>query len=276
MKYRYQWLLVIALMGGVYLSVMYINPYGGKIVLSEAVLQLSGSRGSFVLGFSSSELASFAMRLFPAFIFEAYAGIMLYRHFCTASIYVFSRYPHRVKWYMGEAFHLSGAVCGFHLILLVTAIFTAAIRCELEIDRAGIALMGYHFLIYSAWAYIMALLVNLLAIYWGSSAAYASVVSGQLVCIVLLSLMDLLVRYYDGGLFYENLLVWNPIAHLVLGWHDNSMEIVEPNLMSSYMQLGLNASLFLLLLIGVVITFVGAFIIKKHDLLVSDLEMEAA
>lgn len=276
MKHRYQLLFLTALAGGVFLSVMYINPYGGKTTLSEAVLQLSGSRGNFVLGFSYQELISFTMRLLPAFIFEAYAGIMLYRHFCTASIYVFSRYPHRVKWYLGEVFHLSGAVCGFHLILLVTAMLTAAIRWELEIDSAGIVLIGYHFLIYSTWAYIMALLVNLSAVYFGSSTAYASMVSIQLICIVLLSPMDSLIRHYDGRLSYENFLVWNPAAHLVLGWHDSSVEIVAPTLTSSYLQLDLNDTLILFLLLGILITFVGALIIKNHDLLVSDMETGAA
>lgn len=276
MKHRYQLLFLAALAGGVFLSVMYINPYGGKITLSEAVLQLSGSRGSFVLGFSYSELISFTMHLLPAFIFEAYAGILLYRHFCTASIYVFSRYPHRVKWYLGEVFHLSGAVCGFHLILLITAMLTAAIRWELEIDRAGIVLIGYHFLIYSAWAYIMALLVNLSAVYFGSSTAYAFMISIQLVCIVLLSPMDSLIRHYDGRLSYETVLVWNPAAHLVLGWHDSSVGIVEPILTSSYLRFDLSDTLILFLLLGIVITFVGALIIKNHDLLVSDLETGAA
>ncbi len=276
MKYRYHLLFLTAFLGGVYLSVLYINPYGGKTTLSEAVLQLSGSRGPFVLGFSYSELASFAMCLFPAFILEAYAGILLYRHFCTASVYVFSRYPYRVKWYVGEVFHLSGAVCGFNLLLLVTAMLIAAVRYELTIDSAGIVLIGYHFFIYSLWEYIMALLVNLFAIYLGSSTAYASVVSMQLVCIVLLNLMDLLIKYYDGRLSYGKLLVWNPIAHLVLGWHDGSMEILDPTLTSSYMQLNLYASLIIFLLLGIFITFVGAFIIKKQDLLVSDLEMGAA
>lgn len=276
MKHRYQLLFLTALAGGVFLSVTYINPYGGKITLSEAVLQLSGSRGNFALGFSYQELISFTMRLLPAFIFEAYAGILLYRHFCTASIYVFSRYPHRVKWYLGEVFHLSGAVCGFNLLLLVTAMLTAAIRWELEIDRAGIVLTGYHFLIYSAWAYIMALLVNLSAVYFGSSTAYASMVSIQLVCIVLLGPVDSLIRHYDGRLSYENFLVWNPAAHLILGWHDSSVEIVAPILTSSYLQSDLNDTLILFLLLGIFITFIGALIIKNHDLLVSDLETGAA
>lgn len=272
MKYRYRLLFLTAVAGGVYLSVFYINPYGGETTLSEMILQLSGSRGDLVLGFSFLELASFAMRLFPAFIFELYAGIMLYRHFCTASIYIFSRYPHRVKWYISEACHLGGAVCIFHILLLAATILTTASRYTLPIDNAGILLLVYHFFIHSLWVYIMALLVNLFAIFWGSSSAYAIVVSAQLVSIVLLCLMDSLVRSFDGRLSYEYVLIWNPAAHLVLGWHGSNVEIVDQVIDSSYLRADLNHSLILFLLLGVVITFAGAYIIKKHDLLNSDQE----
>ncbi len=274
MKRRYGLLFLTAAAGGIYLSVMYINPYSGKAALSEAVLQLSGSRGHFALGFSYFELVSFAMRLFPAFIFEVYAGIMLYRHFCTASIYVFSRFPHRVKWYMGEVCRLGGAVCIFHMLLLAATMITTAIRYELLVDSAGIVLMAYHFVIHSLWVYIMAMLVNLSAICLGSSTAYVLVVSIQMVCVVLLNLMDLLVRYWDGRLCYDNILPWNPIAHLVLGWHGSHMEKAGQVLALSYMGIDLNSSVILFLLTGMMITVVGGFVIRRHNLLVSDLETE--
>lgn len=276
MKYRYRRLFVIAVIGGVYLSVMYVNPYNGVIALSEMTLQLSGSRGRFALGFSFTELAAFVMRLFPQFIFEMYAGIMLYRHFCTASVYIFSRYPHRVKWYIREVGHLGGAVCIFQLILLAVTIFTTVSRYELQIDSAGIALTTYHFFIHSLWIYAMTLSVNLLAVYFGSSMAYSFVISVQLVCTVLLNLMDWLVRYYEGKLFYENVIKWNPIAHLVLSWHSSDMENVSQVLTSPYMQVDLKCSMVIFLLFGMIITFIGAFIIKKYDLLVSDLETGVA
>lgn len=273
MKRGHRLLLLIAALGGVYLSLIYINPYDGVIALSEAVLQLSGSRGRFALGFSYSELASFAMCLFPEFLFESFAGIMLYRHFCTASIYVFSRYPHRVRWYLGEVGRLGGAVCVFHLLLLAVAMVTAAVRHELQVDSAGIMLLACHFLIHSLWMYVMALSVNLLAVYFGSSAGYAMVISGQLVCVALMNLMDLLVRRSDGGLTYESALSWNPIAHLVLGWQRSGMEGVQAS--SSFsMRMDMNGSLAMFLLLGAAVTFLGALIMKRHDLLVSDLETE--
>ena len=274
MKYRYRPLFLIAIAGGVYLSLMYINPYNGVITLSEAILQLSGSRGGFALGFSYSELASFAMRLFPSFMIELYAGIMLYQHFCTASIYVFSRYPHRVKWYLEEVGRLGEAVCMFNVLLLAVAILTTAIRCELQADRAGVLLLAYHFVIHSLWIYAMTLLANLLAIYFGSSTAYALVISAQLVCIVLLSLMDLIVKHHDGRLTYEDAVTWNPIAHLVLGWHDHNVEGIEQALTSPNIRMDLNHSLIMFYLLGMILTAAGALIIKKHDLLVLDLETE--
>ena len=276
MKNRYRLLFLTAVMGGVYLSLKYINPYGDAITLSELVLQLSGSRGSFALGFSLLELEAFGMCLFPAFIFEVYAGIMLYRHFCTASIYIFSRCPHRMKWYMREVCHLCAAVSVFHILLLAAAVLTVVIRYTILPDSAGIALLVYHFLIQSLWVYIMALLVNLFAVFWGSSTSYAIVVGAQLICIVLLNLMDRLVRASDGRLSYENILIWNPVSHLVVGWHSSNAESVRQVLTSSYMQADLYHSLIMLLAAGIIITFAGAFVIKKHDLLISDLETGVA
>lgn len=276
MEYKYRLLIMAAIVSGVYLSVTYINPHDGVITLSEMILQLSGSRGRFVLGFSYSELASFVMRLFPAFLFELYAGIMLYQHFCTASIYVFSRYPYRMKWYISEVCQLGGKVCIFHMALLVSAILTSSGRYELQIDYAGMVLMLYHFLIYSLWVYIMALSVNLLAVYLGSGSAFALVIFIQLACTVLLNPMDLIVRYFDNRLSYKALLIWNPIAHLVLGWHNSNMEMVNKVLASPYMQTDLNNSLIMFVLLGIIATFIGSVIIKNHDLLVSDSEMGVA
>jgi len=276
MKHRYQILFLAAVLGGVYLSVMYINPYGGAGALSEMVLQLSGSRGMFVLGFNYLSLTQFAMRLIPGFVFELYGGIMLYQTFCTASTYVFSRYPHRVRWYMGEAGLLGAASCIFHILLLGTVMLTTACRYEIQVDRTGLALMVYHFLLQSLWVYIMALAVNLLALFFGSGTAYAIVISCQLACIAVLYFADLLVRHSGGSLSYNGFLIWNPLAHQVLGWHDSIVEMAGQVVETSHMRADLNHSLLLFLILGGIITLAGALIIKNHDLLVADAETGVA
>lgn len=261
MKRGYWKLSLAALLGGAYLSLMYVRPYKGETTLSEMVFQLSGSRGVFMLGLSFSELMEFVLRLFPMFIFEMYAGIILYRHFCTASIYVFSRCPHRMKWYAFESLSLFGLVCLFNILMLAAAVFTSVCRYEVRTDGEGIRLLIYHFLIYSLWTYITALLVNLTAMYFGSSTGYAAVTFMQLIFIMLLNFADFFVRHSGSGLSHEKLLVWNPIAHLVLGWHKGSTAVGDH---PPYIQnISFNHSVAVFLAIGAAVTFAGAVIIKK-------------
>lgn len=61
-------LLLMGFCCGSLLAFTYINPYNGQITLSELILQLSGSRGEFSLGFSSfPELLSFSSKLLQPF-----------------------------------------------------------------------------------------------------------------------------------------------------------------------------------------------------------------
>lgn len=275
MKNKYGILLLVAVLGGVYLSIFYVNPYSGVITLSELVLQLSGSRGSFALGFSHTELVSFGMRLFPAFIFELFGGIMLYQHFCTASIFVFSRYPRRLKWYIGEVGQIGGTVCCFHILLLLVSILTTICRYKLQVDGGGIVLLAYYFLIYSLWGYIMTILINLLAIYLGSGMAYGIIITFQSLGIVLFIILDFIVRYSRNGISYQQVLTWNPIAHLVFAWHKSNLE-VSSQMFKSYINSNLNQSLGIFFFLAVGVTLIGAFVIKNHDLLIADMEMGVA
>ena len=89
------------LISGVYLMTAFVNPYDQEISLSEVILQLSGSRGSFVMGCSLPELLGYMLRMLPCYAVSMIWGIDLYRHFCTAGVYVFSRCTNRLKWYSG-------------------------------------------------------------------------------------------------------------------------------------------------------------------------------
>ena len=90
---KFSWILAVGAVLGAWLSVTYICPSDGRITLTQAILQLSGSRGIFALGTSFTELLGFSLRLIPILAFQALAGIRLYRHYCVASVYVFSRIP---------------------------------------------------------------------------------------------------------------------------------------------------------------------------------------
>lgn len=271
MKNKTQLLLVLAIAGGLFLAAGYVNPYDGKILLSELVLQLSGSRGEIPLGVSMPELLSLIMRMLPNCLFEIYFGTVLYRHFCTASIYVFSRYPKRIHWYLKEALALGAIVCLYQIILSGTVIITTSLRYQLRIDESGIILLLYHFLIHTVWVYCITLIMNLIAVKGGSSLAFVLVMGAQTICVTALGCIRFIMQYLDAE-FLKAFLKLNPIAHLVLGWHGSDAKAVEQVLNPPFPGLGLNDSLFYFMIICVVTVLTGAFLVKKHDLLISNME----
>nr|WP_296440504.1 hypothetical protein [uncultured Acetatifactor sp.] len=272
-RYRLRMLFLTGVLGGISLSVLYINPYGGEISLSEALLQLSGSRGDFPMGFAMTEMVSFSLRLLPAYLFELFFGIMLYRHFCTASIYIFSRYPKRVRWYFRECLALGGGALLFQVLLVGAALVTAALRYRLYIDAGGLLLGLYALAIPALWTYGATLAVNLVAVKAGSSAGFGVVAGFQTVCIVLFGLEDTLRRYADMVIEPEGkLLRFNPMASLVMGWHTSGIEVLDRAVYAPYRTMDFNHSLALCLALCLGILLAGAWIIQRHELLKADSE----
>ena len=251
-----------AILSGIVLSYAYVAPYSGCITL------LSGSSGELALGFNSVEIVGFAMRLTPIWILEMFLGIELYQHFCTASVFVFSRCTDRSQWYWRETLNVALKVFLFHVIFLGFVIATAMMRYEVEIDAAGVIPCGYHLLIYLLWSLAMTVLVNILALKFGSSISFMVVMMIQAVGIALFCL---------GGMFedrtpqQEVVLIWNPMAHLVLGWQRS----IFPQVMGQplYENFYLEVTLLFLWVLNVVVLILGAVMIKKQDLLVSDCEI---
>lgn len=255
-RYRWQVSLLLGAVSGILLSFLYVNPYGGEISLEELVLQLSGSRGDFALGTHLTEFLDFMIRMLPGYLFELYFGISFYRQFCAASVYVFSRRPERVKWYGGEVLLLLGNAFLFQAVLLGACVLVAACRFQVIDPGSGIRLLGCHLFLHSLWICTMAVLVNLLALSWGSSTAFGVVIGIQTVCVTLFGIEKMLGRLGVEILPQMRLVNLNSMAGLVLGWHVG------------------NQGQFLLtggILFGVV-TAIGAVVVKRHDLLLSDAE----
>lgn len=266
MKQHIKVIITIGIVGGILQAFSFINPYFGEITLSELVLQLSGARGEFPLGNSLNEMLEFSERLLPGFVFSAFAGKMLYQHFCTASVYVFSRQTNRTKWYMKIVFRIFWDVMLFYMIFMGTAIIVTVWRYQLIVDEVGINLAFYHYFIHSLWLFSMILLINFVSTFIGSGSAYLFVIGGQLLLIALLSL-DILEEI-------PILRAVNPIAHLVLSWYRSKNAAYENVLVCRYPYFDLTRSLGGMVLASVCAVVLGLLIVKKKDLVILDLETE--
>jgi len=252
-----------ALLGGcagIYYAFLYINPYGGKIGLSELILQLSGNRADFPPGFYAGGLLNLMMVLLPVYVCSAYAGVELYRHYCTASVFIFSRIEKRLSWYIPCVLKILCYAILFEVTAVITAAGISLIRHTVTMDSGSLYLCLMHILIHGLYLFILAMLVNFAAIRFGSSRSYIAVISVQM------AFTTLLLIHKDDHLL--DLVKYNPMANLIISWH-----IADIQVMQNGMDLIPFAfSILYFTAIALLISVIGAVIVRKHDLIVNDME----
>lgn len=273
---RFPAVLALGLACGAFLSFAFINPYYGEITITELVLQLSGGRGDIQMSANLLNLLEYSARQVPCILFELYIGTNLYRHFCTASVYVFSRTTDRLGWYRRECLSIAALALVFQAALLGSALTVALLRYTVVWDATGAQMFAAHAALYFLWTFAMTLLTNLLAMGAGSELAFASVFGGQAVGITLLIFLELLENNLPLYSVYMNI---NPIARLILGWHTFAVEACEANgdfWQTVYAELSLPVSFLYLAAVAALITAGGAVLVQKHDLLAADAEFGGA
>lgn len=257
--------LIAGISSGGILSFVFINPYDGRILVSEAILQLSGSSGAFPLTPAFKDLISFTIRMLPDYMFELYIGIELYRHFCTASVYVFSRTPNRSRWYIREVLEVAVAVFGYQIIKIFAAMSVTFLRYQIEPDHFGFFLLVFHIIVYSLWVFNVSLLINFISIKYGSNNAFIWIVGIQIFMTALLEL----VQIFESNLTLTKIFLnVNPIAHLVVGWHTGTIKELKNSLEVTYIRLDFKVTLVTMLAISIFSVIVGMYLVSQHEFLI--------
>lgn len=257
--------LIAGILSGGILSIVFINPYDGRILVSEAILQLSGSSGAFPLTPAFKDLISFTIRMIPDYMFELYIGIELYRHFCTASVYVFSRTPNRSRWYIREVIEVAVAVFGYQIIKMFAAMSVTFLHYKIEPDHFGFFLLVFHIIVYSLWVFTVSLLINLISIKYGSNNAFIWIVGIQIFMTALLELVQILESNLTLTKIFLNV---NPIAHLVVGWHTGTIKELKNSLEVTYIRLDFKVTLVTMLAISIFSVIVGMYLVSQHEFLI--------
>ena len=267
---RYGWYVAIGVVCGGLLSLSRINPYDGQITLQDLVLQLSGSRGDFVMELYYGAMVDFGFLMLPFFLYQFYGGIQLYCQFCVASVYVFSRTTNRVKWYFTELWGMCKGLVVLQVFLQGTTLLVAALRWEVMWTTEGWVLLGIHVLLFTLWTLTMALGVNLLSLIWWSSAGFLVVFALQA---GMLAALCTGAKLEPADPALGRLLFLDPISRLVMGWQSGGAFGLEGDLPAEYGHvLTLSGSLLLVALMTAAVLVLGLVAIQKKDILVSNLE----
>ena len=263
--------ILVGMLWGVLYSLFFINSRF-QVTLSSIVFVFGFDRPDFLIDY----VFLITMHMFPIFMFQVLFGTYIYRHFCTASIYYFSRYEKRGKWFLQEAYSLY--LYGF-VYLLVEVIVTVVIACIFEPviwDKEGIILFFYHIVIQSLWLWFTTLLVNIIAIKSNSSTGFTIVSGIQFLFIFLILLWKDIFPLEEVAkeVIIRNgwLLQLNPIAHLVLSWHSSFLPEVNQLICLYPISFDLNHSVILFILYNFILIGIGYRMIEKEEIIITNRE----
>ena len=95
-----------------------------------------------------SDLPEILIRFLPLLLFQILYGTMIYRHFCTASVYFFSRKTNRIQWFLPECGKLFLHAMLYSAVLVLSGLGTVAVFGKLNWDEGALPLLAYFLIIY--------------------------------------------------------------------------------------------------------------------------------
>lgn len=254
--------LVVAILWGAFQSIFYLGT-SGELLLSDLIIHFGFSEVEFIIVY----LIDLSIKFLPFVLFQALFGTYIYQHFCTASIYYFSRTPKRVAWFLNESLELYLLALIYPIMMIISGLALGSINNQIIFDQASFILLIYYVLIHSFWLFITTVLINILAIKVDSSFGFIVVVGFQMAMIMMLLLWSNVFPLVDSANIARHglLLKLNPIAHLILTWHTSGIEALNARLNYWDIPFDLNTSVIVFLLISLVVVVIGSIVVKRQE-----------
>ena len=249
----------------------YITRYNKEVFLSDIILNSS----FYDMAVNFDYLYQFAVRMALFIAFNLIFGVYIYKNFCTASVYVFSRNSNRTWWFLKQCMHVAFYGIVYMLLNLTgTLVITMIMHVTIKIDSGAWQLLTLYFLIYTLWLYIKTILINVLAMYTNSASSFAVVSGIQLLLISLLGLFNTVFPIEANPNPERNIkmMLANPMAHLILGWHDNVSEAADKVKLVFNITIDIKCTMVYYTVLAILITIAGIISVNRYDVIISDHE----
>ena len=261
---------------GLYFSLYFIG-LGSDVYFSDIVIKCAFG----VHDISYHEIINISMELFSILILVFLYGNDIYKRFCIASVYFFSRCTNRIRWFVKESIVLFINVFLYVLIIPTSCMIIACINNNIIFDIGSIGLCIYYLLIYTFYLYSIVLGTNILAIKLGSVKGFSIITIFLLSSVTLVTLWEKIFPLVISDevtleMVMKNgeLLKFNPITHLILKWHTSIIPEINEKIGFFLIEYDLNCSLITSVILFFTIYLVSVFVIKRLDLVMLCKEME--
>lgn len=244
---------------------------GQELSLFAVVNKLSFSE--FII--NTSYVQMFLIWYFPLILFQILWGTYIYKHFCTASVYYFSRLQKRCGWYLAEAGKLYLLTFLYLTVLVISTCAAASIRDRFVIGAVDLVFLLYYLVYQSLWLFTMTLLINLISIKTGSSNGFLAVAGTQFAFVAYFVALENVLNFREPIVPLEMrvlLIKLNPLSHLILKWHSSDIEELEQYINSFQIEFPMWQSLVGMQVFSLVVLTAGIRVIKKQEFIIINRE----
>ena len=253
-----------AIIGGAFCCLFFITTHN-TISFSYVILKF----GFTEFDINIASLMYLFQWYFPLIMFQIFFGTYIYRHFCCASVYYFSRCNNRVSWFLKEAALLYPIAVIYIVIMISSGTIISSITNHLYFDKTSFILFGYYLIIHSLWLFLTTLLINVLAIKISSSNSFLVVGGIQMFFMALFGSWENKLDFtiLEKKDHFASILKLNPLSHLVLKWHSSTLESVNKQINCFDIKFDLNWSILLFFVLSIFVIALGCLIVKRQDMI---------
>ena len=209
----------------------------------------------------------------PLIIFQIFYGTYIYRHFCSASVYFFSRYCSRTLWFLKETGVLYLFGLAYLIVMILSGTFITSFFTPVSAGTTSWLLACYYLLIHSLFLLVTTLGINILAIVFTSNVGFMIIEGISLFSMASFAVLgkyfiteDILIDKYTW------LLKINPFAHLVFSMHSSGINSVDRIINTKSISFDLNLSVLVFLMAAIIVTVCGCMMVSNHNFIESNKE----
>lgn len=167
---------------------------------------------------NEAHMLNLCVQLFQVMVFEIVFGVYIYRHFCTACVYYFSRQDNRKKWFVKECVKLLGYSFSYFVFSALIYLAVGITVCHVPISVEHIEAIFYIIVLPALYTFVFTLWINVLSVVLGGANAFVFMAALQYLLTFLILLSERELTLYNLGTWK---LYWNPVANMILDWHSD-------------------------------------------------------
>lgn len=223
-------------------------------------------------GFFPGTVSQIIYWYIPIVFFQIIFSTFIYNHFCSSSVYYFSRCENRVKWFLCETTKLYIYCISFMVSMVLSGCVFSLFYMDINIDKSSIILTVYYILIYSVYLYFTVLLINIISICINVTVAFSvtqSIIFGSI------GVYTMLGTFFSEEYIIAHpiILKLNPFAHIVFSNHSSVFGSINEAINNYGIEFDLCLSMVMLSIMAVLITVYGIIIIKKYEFILLNKEV---